>query len=288
MNGGGNFFLDGVTPTAFATNDVANSSQDGDTTIDVPADIATTGVNVTHSTGTYTIGGAGRISGPFTKSGAGSLILTSANTFNRSTVSGGVLETRAGALGGGTVTISGGALWKVTTAAQTQAGAISVETGGATIQTDADLTASGISGTGALTKTGTAALNLVGGGNGSGGINLVAGKVTASSGAALGGNLQTITLNGNTLEFTNTGDTILSDATTTRTIVIGATPATIGVTAPGVANPSTAGVIISQPDSIVATAAITKTRGVTDARGACRPDQPLIINGGTIEYGPAW
>ena len=287
MNGGGAFFLEGAVPTAFATNDVANFSQDGDTIIDVPADISTTGVNVTHATGTYTIGGAGRISGPFTKSNTGSLILTSANSFNRSTVSGGMIETRANGLGSGTVTISGGALWKVTTAAQTHAGGISVEAGGATIQTDTDLTAGGISGTALLTKTGPGALNLVGGGNGTGGINVVSGKITASSGAAFGGNGQTITLNGNPIEFTNTGDTTFSDATTMRTLNLGAFPTTIAVLAPGAANPGAVGVIIGGADSIVGTGVITKTGpGALRVRGEhATLTSPWVVNGGVLEYG---
>ena len=287
MNGGGAFFLEGANPTAFATNDVANFSQNGDTIIDVPADISTTGVNVTHASGTYTIGGAGRISGPFTKSNTGSLILTSANSFNRSTVSGGMIETRANGLGSGTVTISGGALWKVTTVAQTHAGAIAVETGGATIQTDTDLTASGIGGTALLTKTGPGALNLVGGSNGTGGINVTAGKITASSGAALGGAGQSITLNGNPIEFTNTADTTFSDATTARTLNLGAFPTTIAVLATGAANPGAVGVIIGGADSIVGTGVITKTGpGALRVRGEhATLTSPWVINGGVIEYG---
>ena len=104
--GGGNYWLEGATPTAFATNDVANFSQDGGATINVPADITTGGVNVTNATGTYTIGGTGRIRGPLTKSNAGTLLFTSANDFTRSTISGGTVETRAGALGSGTVAIA--------------------------------------------------------------------------------------------------------------------------------------------------------------------------------------
>jgi hypothetical protein len=207
----GNYFLEGATPTAFATTDVVNFSQDGSAVINVPADVTTGGIVVSANTGTYTIGGAGKIKGPFTKSNAGSVIFTSVNDFNKSTITGGTVETQAGALGAGVVTISGGALWKITTAAQNQNGSLSVGTGGATIQTDFELSAGGVDGTGLLTKTGTAGLTLRGGGSGTGGINVTGGKL--SLGGAVGGAGEAITMNGNLLEFVNTGEITFSDAT---------------------------------------------------------------------------
>jgi len=99
----GNYFLEGANPTAFATTDVVNFSQNGSATIDVPADVTTGGVVVSNTTGTYTIGGAGKIKGPFTKSNAGNVVFTSVNDFSKSTITGGTVETRAGALGGGSV-----------------------------------------------------------------------------------------------------------------------------------------------------------------------------------------
>lgn len=283
----GNYWLDGATPTAFAATDVANFSQNGNTTIDVLADITTGGVVVSNTTGTYTIGGAGKIQGPFTKSAASTVIFTSANSFSRSTITGGTVETRAGALGSGTVSISNGSIWKVTTAAQTQLGLLDIGTGGATIQTDADLTASGVNGTGLLTKTGTATLSLTGGGGGTGGINLVAGKLSAASDGALGGNTQSITLNGNTLEFTNAADVVFSDGTKTRTLFVGATPATISVTAPGAANPGLVGVTIGNTDTITGSGTITKI-GAGALR--MRADEGTltsnwVVNDGTLESG---
>ena len=99
--GGGNYWLDSVTPAAFAANDSITFSQDGTATIDVPAPgVTAASMTVSHASGTYTIGGAGAITSTFTKSNAGSLVLTSANAFATRAISGGNVETRAnGALG---------------------------------------------------------------------------------------------------------------------------------------------------------------------------------------------
>ena len=51
--GGGNYWLDGATPAAFATNDRITFSQDGSATIDVPAPGVTAGsMTVSHASGT--------------------------------------------------------------------------------------------------------------------------------------------------------------------------------------------------------------------------------------------
>jgi hypothetical protein len=234
---------------------------------------------VSNNTGTYTIGGVGKIKGPFTKSNTGSVVFTSVNDFNKSTITGGSVETQAGALGAGVVTISGGALWKVTTAAQNQNGSLSIGAGGATIQTDFDLSAGGMDGTGLLTKTGTAGLTLRGGGSGTGGINVTAGKL--SLGGAVGGAGEAIAMNGNLLEFVNTGEFNFSDATTARTINLGATGGTISVTTAG------AGVIFGATDTLISGATITKTG---DGALRMRADHPgltsnWIVNAGTLESG---
>jgi autotransporter-associated beta strand protein len=277
----GNYFLQGNTPTAFATTDMVNFSQDGSATVDVPADVTTGGIVVSNTTGIYTIGGVGKMKGPFTKSNGGSVVFTSVNDFNKSTITGGTVETRAGALGSGVVTMSGGATWKVTTAAQNQNGPVSVGTGGATIQTDSDLSAGGIDGDGLLTKTGVAGLTLRGGGSGTGGINVTAGKL--SLGGAVGGAGEKITMNGHLLEFVNTGEITFSDATTSRFIDLGATGGTISVASAG------AGVIFAAPDTLASGGTITK---IGDGALRMRADHSLIssnwvVNAGTLESGAA-
>jgi autotransporter-associated beta strand protein len=274
----GNYFLEGATPTAFAANDVVNFSQDGSATINVPADVVVGGINVSNTTGTYTFTGPGKIAGQFTKSNAGTAVFTSANSFTKSTISGGVVETQADGLGIGTVTMSGNALWKVTTTAQTHNGSLAIDTGGAIVQTDADLTAGGLNGTALLTKTGAGKLTLLGGGNGTGGLDVQAGSLAL--GGAIGGATQMITLNGHPLEFVNNGEITFSDANNVRTINLGATGGTISVTNAG------AGVIFAGPDTLLSGGTITK---IGDGALRMRADHFLtsnwIVNAGTLEAG---
>ena len=230
---GSNYWLSNGAPAAFANNDVAEFSQNGTATINVPVDVAPNATNVTAASGTYTIGGAGRIGGTLTKSNAGTLVLTSANSFALSTLSGGTIITQnAASLGAGNLTLNG--------------------TGG-TLQADVDLTIGGVNGTGPLIKTGSGALIFSGAGNGTGGINIQAGKLSLMNASGLGGANQTVTLNGNLLEFTNAGEQTFSDAATARTINVGATAASIAVTNAG------GGVIIGSTDAITGSGTITKT-----------------------------
>jgi hypothetical protein len=205
------------------------------------------------------------------------VVFTSANNFTGSTITGGIVETQAGALGSGSVMLSNGATWKVTTTAQTQNGGVGATTGGGTIQVDMDLTAGGLNGDGLLTKTGLGTLILGGGGNGTGGLNIVAGKLQLRG--AVGGATETITMNGNPLEFINTGEITFSDGANPRVINLGPGANNIAVTAAG------GGVIISGPNGLISGGAITKT-----GAGALRMDgaqdaltSNWIVNEGTLE-----
>jgi fibronectin-binding autotransporter adhesin len=101
------FWTDVATPSGFTNGSQITFSQAGTATISVPADVSPLLTVVSAASGSYTIGGAGRINGPLTKSGAGTLVLTSANDFTTATLSGGIVELRApGALGTGQVTVS--------------------------------------------------------------------------------------------------------------------------------------------------------------------------------------
>ena len=285
--GGGNYWLDSATPAAFVTSDSITFSQDGTATIGVPAPgVTAASVTVSHASGTYTIGGVGAVTSTFTKSHAGSLVLTSANAFATRAISGGSVETRAdGALGTtGTLTLSGGATLKTTTVAQTLGGQISTGTGGATVQTDTALGATGLDGAGALTKTGSGTLTLTGTtGTASGGLIIQAGKVSAATDAVLGGNTQTFTLDGGTLEFTNTGLLTLIDGTKTRTINVGAGGGTISVTDPT----QNLGVLIGLADRIVGAAGTTLTKSGAGTLRISAAQSTMngnwIVSGGALE-----
>ena len=101
------YWLDGATGAGFASGDAIVFSETGSATISVPADVTSLQTSVSAASGTYTIGGVGKIGGPLVKSSAGTLVLTSANSFSSTAISGGVVETRAaGALGTGPVTFA--------------------------------------------------------------------------------------------------------------------------------------------------------------------------------------
>ena len=181
------YWLNGASPSGLTAADTVNFSQSpgGTATINVPSNISVAGMNVSNTGGTYSVGGAGLISAPLTKTNAGTLILTSANTFTSVTLDGGTIVTQnATALG---------------------ATGISVGAAGGTLQVDSDVTVGGFNGAGALTKVGPGTLNVTGSGSATGGIAVNAGKVATNSGASLGAATQVVTLNGTTLEFTNIG-----------------------------------------------------------------------------------
>ena len=253
-----------MTPIGFAAGDTAVFSQAGDANITVPSAMATGGVTVSAASGTYTIGGAGTMSGVFIKSNFGTAVLTSANAFNAATLSGGTLVTQhVSALGTAALTVS---------------------SPGGTLQTDSNLTlGGGISGTAPLIKTGPGVLSVVGTGNGSGGITVNEGTLRANSDAAIGGNGQSVTLaNNSTLEFTNTVAATYSDATTkARLLTIGAVGGTISVTDANQAN----GVAISRPNGLIGSLPITKTGPgvlrITAAQGTL--SSPWTINQGAVE-----
>jgi autotransporter-associated beta strand protein len=93
-----------------------------------------------HATNTYTFTGGQILTGTLTKTGAGSIVFTSANSFSGpSNLSGGSVETRVNrALGPGDVTFTD-ITWKVTTNAQTTRDDVFVN-GAVTFQTSQPLT----------------------------------------------------------------------------------------------------------------------------------------------------
>ena len=185
------YWLEGATPRGFTTLDNVAFSQNGTATVSVPANVSAGTITVSNATGTYTIGGAGAMTGAFTKSNAGTLVLTSANTFSSVTLDGGTIETQAvSALGTSAVTLNAG---------------------GTTLQTTSPLTLPGIvSGAGALNKTGASTLTLSAANTNTGATNVNAGRLIVS-GSPTGASAHTI-------------------SSTASLLVTGALPAGSGVT----------------------------------------------------------
>jgi fibronectin-binding autotransporter adhesin len=112
-NAGGQTWLTSGAPTGFQANDEVVLSQDGDATITVAENVQPVVTRSTHASGTYTVGGAGQISGVLDKEGNGTLALTSQNAFSSVRLSQGTIRLgAAGALGTGAVTLgaAGGTL----------------------------------------------------------------------------------------------------------------------------------------------------------------------------------
>ena len=110
---GGNYWLAAGAAARYYSGTTAIFSQAGTASIDVPANIAVSALQVTATSGTYTIGGVGQIAGPLEKSGAGTLALTSANAFTTVSFNGGKIQVSgSGVFGTSVITMgaSGGAL----------------------------------------------------------------------------------------------------------------------------------------------------------------------------------
>lgn len=170
------------------------------------------------------------------KEDLGTLVLTNSNPFTGSTaINGGVLQvTNNSFLGGGPATLSfdGGTLRN--TAAFTLARTTTINQGGGTFDTQADLTANRvISGAGALTKTGAGTLTLAGANTYAGGTIINAGRIAVSNDANLGNASGALTFNNGVLENTaaftsgrtvtlnSPGGQFLTDADLTLTGAIG-------------------------------------------------------------------
>lgn len=123
---------------------------------------------VTNASGTYQFtGGSVRATGAATKSGAGTLVLSSSGSYSLgwSVTGGTIVPDASGALGTAAVTIDGATLAVTNAAVGTLANGITVGPGGATLAAGADVTLSGAI-TGAtgyrVVKTGTGNLTLSG------------------------------------------------------------------------------------------------------------------------------
>ncbi|MBV8275365.1 MAG: autotransporter-associated beta strand repeat-containing protein, partial [Verrucomicrobia bacterium] len=169
----------------------------------------------TSSTLSGVIGG----SGSFTKSGAGTLILTGTNTYTGGTnLNGGTLAVSSDAnLGTGALSFNGGTMEALAAGGGiTSNKAVTLNAGGGTFLADATTssTLSGvIGGSGSFTKSGAGTLILTGTNTYTGGTNLNGGTLAVNSDANLGTGV--LSFNGGTLEALAAGGGIASNKAVT-------------------------------------------------------------------------
>ena len=230
------YWLNGVTATGFASGDNVSFTDAPATpaTITVPANIGAGSVTVDHASGTYEIAGAGAITAAFTKNGAGTLKLSSNNTFSSASISGGTIITNAATPFG--------------TAPVTVAGPV-------TLQADANLSVGALGGTAILTKTGTGDLATTAVNAAATTVNVDAGKLVLGTNAGFSSATSTINVNGGTLEVT---------APTAATTIAGnlnftnAATAKITVNSPTESGLTASGLTISKLNGITTVGTITK------------------------------
>jgi len=173
-------FMAGGSPIAFAAANEVTFDNAAGGIITLSGSLAPTSVKVSAASGTYTFNGptaADKITGgtSIAKSGAGTLVLTSANDFTGGlTITGGTVQIDgAGRLGTGPISLNGIGASLVSTSSSAlsmSANALSVGASGGAIDTGANsLTLGALTTSGLLTKTGAGSLTV--------------GTVTSSAGA---------------------------------------------------------------------------------------------------------
>ena len=173
-------FTSGGSATAFADTDKVTFDNAAGGIITLSGSLAPTSVKVSAASGTYTFNGptaADKITGntSIAKSGAGTLVLTSANDFTGGlAITGGTVQVDgAGRLGTGGISLNGAGASLVSTSSSDvsmSGNALSVGTSGGAIDTGANgLTLGALTTSGLLTKTGAGSLTV--------------GTVTSSAGA---------------------------------------------------------------------------------------------------------
>jgi fibronectin-binding autotransporter adhesin len=140
---GAQYWLNGANPSGFAAFDSVTFNANVTANISVPANVSVDTMTVSATSGTYTIGGTGAISGNLVKSGAGNLILTSPNAFT-------------------SITLNDGGTLVAQSANAITANSLTLGNGG-TLDLTGDSSINGaVSGAGPLTKIGTGQLTLGG------------------------------------------------------------------------------------------------------------------------------
>jgi fibronectin-binding autotransporter adhesin len=164
-------FTSSGSSTAFAANDNVTFDNAAGGVITLSGALAPTSITVSATSGTFTFSGptaTDKITGgtSIAKSGAGTLILTSANDFSGGvTITGGTLQfDGAGRLGTGPISLNGSGASLVSTsssAVSMSANALSIGASGGTINTGANgLTLGALTISGMLTKTGAGSLTV--------------------------------------------------------------------------------------------------------------------------------
>jgi fibronectin-binding autotransporter adhesin len=163
-------FTNGTNAVAFVTGDQVTFNNAAGGTIALSGALAPSSLTVSATAGTYTFSGptaADKITGAtgVTKSGAGTLVLTSANDYAGGTsITGGVVSiSGSDQLGSGAVSISGGTLQRAAATGITLPNAVIVGTAGGTIDTGSqNLQLGAFTSSGVLTKTGAGDLTVAG------------------------------------------------------------------------------------------------------------------------------
>lgn len=164
-------FMAGGSPTVFAAANEVTFDNAAGGIITLSGSLAPTSVTVSAASGTYTFNGptaADKITGgtSIAKSGAGTLVLTSANDFTGGVaITGGTVQIDgAGRLGTGPISLNGSGATLVSTSSSAvvmSGNALSVGASGGTINTGAnDLTLGALTTSGMLTKTGAGSLTV--------------------------------------------------------------------------------------------------------------------------------
>ena len=164
-------FTSGGSATAFADTDKVTFDNAVGGIITLSGSLAPTSVKVSAPSGTFTFSGStatDKITGgtSIAKSGAGTLVLTSANDFTGGlTITGGTVQVDgAGRLGTGGISLNGAGATLVSTSSSAvamSANALSIGASGGTINTGAnDLTFGALTTSGMLTKTGAGSLTV--------------------------------------------------------------------------------------------------------------------------------
>jgi outer membrane autotransporter protein len=199
--GGGTLVLAGDNTYAGGTTIAAGTLQlgAGGASGSVVGDIANNGTLAVNRSDTFAMDATISGTGGFAQQGAGTTVLSAANTYSGGTrIDAGTLSVASdGNLGAaaGPITFNGGAL--TNTAAFATSRPITLAAGGGTFDTRADLTVgSAMSGPGALTKSGDATLILTGDNTHAGGTSIQAGTLQLGDGGSTGSVTGNIANNG--------------------------------------------------------------------------------------------
>lgn len=204
-----------VAGMQFMAGYTLDAGTDGALRIDGAASVIRVDPTVTATIAAPIVGAGGLV-----KTDTGTLVLSGANSYTGGTaIDMGTLSVSSdGNLGdaAGALSFDGGTLRN--TAAFATSRGVTLEAGGGTFETAAELTVSGtLDGEGALAKTGDGTLVLSGGNTYSGGTTVAAGTLSVSADANLGDAAGALTLAGGTLQttaaFDSTRDVVLAGGT---------------------------------------------------------------------------